>query len=91
MMNRSRRDFLDSPVPILASLHENDKTSNSLLQRWVKDCPDNVIHVDMDTGESIGKMLDVYLAKMLADQQFLDKMTTVHSQIISETHNKIGF
>ena len=86
LMNKTNKDYSNSPVPILASCLESEESSGNMYSKWAE-CGDNRIHVDMDNDQTVGRMLDVYLSKMLESQDLLKRLTVVHGQINQEQIN----
>ena len=47
LMNKTNKDYSNSPVPVLASCIETEESSSNMYSKW-SDCGSNIVHVDMD-------------------------------------------
>ena len=79
--NAGEKNYLNSPVPILASFFEEH--SGAFCSKW-KSSKKNRIHVNLDEGVVVGDMLEVYLPKLLATHSVLDKLSKVQDQLRQE-------
>lgn len=75
LVNRTAKDFMGSPVPILASHLEQDGGTFAL--KWQACTDSNFIHINIDDSEAVGPMLDVYLAQLFSHTKLLDTLTEI--------------
>jgi hypothetical protein len=81
LCNKTDKNYLNSPVPILGSYHQQDTTN--FAEKWRSDNP-NILHFNLDDEEIVGEMLPVYLARLLASHKLLDALIRVQEQIKDE-------
>ena len=68
-------------MPILASYIEDH--TGAFCSKW-KSTKKNRIHVNLDEGEVVGDMLEVYLPKLLGTHSVLDNLAKVQDQLRQE-------
>lgn len=86
-MNMSDKNYLNSPVPILASYLEVDSTG--FCTKW-RNTGKSRIHVNLDTNEIVCEMFEVYLARLLSEQNLLENLAKVQSMYKEEKIAKTG-
>lgn len=85
LVNKTGKDFADSPVPILASHLE--ESGRSFADRW-QHADDNRIHINVDDSEAVGSMLEVYLSKLFEAEHLLPQLQSIQSKYKSSQQQK---
>lgn len=69
---------MGSPVPILASHLQAEGIT--FADKWQNYDDTNRIHINVDDAESVGPMLEVYIAQMFAHTKLLDRLTDIQAK-----------